>query len=90
VKSRCDGSARCQGLLVEAASGVLMVLRSRDDGSAAGLEPAASAVRRQELFAFFVLAIFIWPILAVGIVGAYGFVVWMSQLILGPPGPPPV
>ena len=27
-------------------------------------------------------------ILAVGVVGGYGFVVWMSQLILGPPGPP--
>ncbi|MGA7480862.1 MAG: nitrate reductase, partial [Bradyrhizobium sp.] len=25
----------------------------------------------------------------VGVVGGYGFAVWMSQLILGPPGPPP-
>jgi nitrate reductase NapE len=44
--------------------------------------------RRQELFAFLVLAVLIWPIVAVGVVGGYGFAVWMSQLVLGPPGPP--
>lgn len=44
--------------------------------------------RRQEIFAFVVLAILIWPVLAVGIVGGYGFVVWMLQLVFGPPGPP--
>ena len=45
--------------------------------------------RREELFAFFVLAVLIWPIIAVGVVGGYGFLVWMSQLVFGPPGPPP-
>ena len=35
-------------------------------------------------------SVFIWPVLSVAVVGGYGFVVWMSQLILGPPGPPPV
>jgi len=50
---------------------------------------AASAnSRREEFFAFFVLAIFIWPIVAVGVVGGYGFIVWMLQLVFGPPGPP--
>lgn len=44
--------------------------------------------RREELVAFIVLAIIIWPILAVGVVGGYGFLVWMFQLIYGPPGPP--
>ncbi|QIG50076.1 periplasmic nitrate reductase, NapE protein [Nordella sp. HKS 07] len=44
--------------------------------------------RREELFAFIVLAVLIWPILAVGIVGGYGFLIWMYQLIAGPPGPP--
>jgi nitrate reductase NapE len=69
-----------------------MVLRTRESGSAAGLgiEPDDPAVRRRELFAFLVLAVVIWPIIAVGVVGAYGFIVWMTQLILGPPGPPPV
>ena len=44
--------------------------------------------RREELFAFVALAILIWPILAIGVVGGYGFLVWMYQLIAGPPGPP--
>ncbi|WP_246702906.1 periplasmic nitrate reductase, NapE protein [Starkeya sp. ORNL1] len=44
--------------------------------------------RREEIVAFIVLAIIIWPILAVGVVGGYGFIIWMFQLIYGPPGPP--
>ena len=43
---------------------------------------------REELLAFICLALLIWPVVAVGIVGGYGFLVWMSQLIFGPPGPP--
>ena len=43
--------------------------------------------KRQELFRFFVLAFGIWPIVAVGVVGGYGFLVWMYQIIAGPPGP---
>jgi nitrate reductase NapE len=46
--------------------------------------------RRAEIFAFIVLAVLIWPVLAVGIVGGYGFIVWMLQIIFGPPGPPGV
>ena len=44
--------------------------------------------RREELFAFIVLAVLIWPVVAVGIVGGYGFIVWMYQIVFGPPGPP--
>ena len=44
--------------------------------------------RRAEIAAFVVLAVLIWPVLAVGVVGGYGFIVWLSQIILGPPGPP--
>lgn len=44
--------------------------------------------RRAELAAFAILAIVIWPILTVGVVGGYGFIVWMTQIIFGPPGPP--
>jgi nitrate reductase NapE len=43
---------------------------------------------RAELIVFAIIAAFIWPVVAVGVVGGYGFLVWMSQLILGPPGPP--
>jgi periplasmic nitrate reductase NapE len=44
--------------------------------------------RRRELLVFAILAVLIWPVLAVGFVGAYGFLVWMWQIIFGPPGPP--
>jgi nitrate reductase NapE len=40
--------------------------------------------RRQELLKFLILALGIWPIVAVGVVGGYGILVWMSQLV-GPP-----
>lgn len=42
--------------------------------------------KAQERRTFIVLAVFLAPALAVAIVGGYGFAVWISQLILGPPG----
>jgi nitrate reductase NapE len=59
---------------------------SEDSAIARNAAPPPS--RREELIAFIVLAIIIWPILTVGIVGGYGFIIWMFQLIYGPPGPP--
>ena len=44
--------------------------------------------RRHELFMFTLLAILIWPFIAVAVVGGYGFIVWTWQLVFGPPGPP--
>jgi nitrate reductase NapE len=44
--------------------------------------------KRAEIAAFLTLAVLIWPVVAVGVVGGYGFLVWMFQLVLGPPGPP--
>ena len=44
--------------------------------------------RNRELVAFLILAVVIWPAIAVAVVGGYGFLVWMAQLIFGPPGPP--
>ncbi len=44
--------------------------------------------RRRELITFLVLAFGIWPLVAVGVVGGYGFLVWILQIIFGPPGPP--
>ncbi|MCY1412559.1 Periplasmic nitrate reductase protein NapE [compost metagenome] len=38
------------------------------------------------LFLFLVICLF--PLLSVAIVGGYGFIVWMYQLLAGPPGPP--
>jgi nitrate reductase NapE len=50
--------------------------------------PALGTGRRAELFVVAIIAAFIWPVVAVGVVGGFGFLIWMSQLILGPPGPP--
>lgn len=49
-----------------------------DDG-----EPVSKA---QELRSFLFLSVVMAPILAVIVVGGYGFLVWMLQLVLGPPG----
>ena len=35
-----------------------------------------------------VLAVLIWPFISVAVVGGYGFLIWMSQIVFGPPGPP--
>jgi nitrate reductase NapE len=58
------------------------------DPAGTGEVHPAQPTRKAELLAFLTLAVLIWPIVAVGIVGGYGFLIWMSQLILGPPGPP--
>ena len=42
--------------------------------------------KRRELLAFLFLTIVLAPILSVVIVGGYGFLVWMYQLMAGPPG----
>jgi len=47
-----------------------------------------ATTRREELVTFLTLAVIIWPAIAVGVVGGYGFLVWMFQLVYGPPGPP--
>jgi nitrate reductase NapE len=61
-----------------------------DTSAKHGAEPnrAHETGRRAELFVFAIIAAFIWPVVAVGVVGGYGFLIWMTQLILGPPGPP--
>jgi nitrate reductase NapE len=43
--------------------------------------------RRKEWRLFIFIIVFLFPILSVAIVGGYGFVIWMYQLLAGPPGP---
>ncbi|HEX6143609.1 MAG TPA: periplasmic nitrate reductase, NapE protein [Geminicoccaceae bacterium] len=52
--------------------------------AAVGADEARGA-RRRELLVFLFLAVVLAPILAVMVVGGYGFLVWMSQMLLGPP-----
>jgi len=43
------------------------------------------ASKSQELRSFLFLTVVMAPVLAVLIVGGYGFVVWMLQILGGPP-----
>jgi nitrate reductase NapE len=52
--------------------------------------PTPTSTRRKELSVFVFLTVVLAPVLAVAIVGGYGFLVWMYQMIYGPPGPPAV
>ncbi len=42
--------------------------------------------KRAELRAFLFLTVVLFPLLAVGIVAGYGFLVWIWQIYNGPPG----
>ncbi len=48
-------------------------------------ENVADKSKRRELWGFFFLTVIFAPALAVAIVGGYGFLVWMYQLVQGPP-----
>lgn len=61
---------------------------SQDSGGAPATAGDDRTRRRKELLTFLVLAFGIWPVVAVGVVGGYGFLVWMWQIVFGPPGPP--
>jgi periplasmic nitrate reductase NapE len=42
--------------------------------------------KKTEFRSFLLLAFLFAPALSVAIVGGYGFIVWISQILLGPPG----
>ena len=50
------------------------------------MSDTVSKAKETRLFLF--LVIFLFPILSVAIVGGYGFLVWITQIFAGPPGPP--
>lgn len=41
--------------------------------------------KRQEWRMFLFIVVLLFPILTVALVGAYGFSIWMYQLMMGPP-----
>ena len=53
-------------------------------------QASARNSRLSELLVFLTIIVLIWPVVAVGVVGGYGFSVWIFQMIFGPPGPPSV
>ena len=44
------------------------------------------STRQEELRSFLFFTVVMAPVLAVAVVGGYGFLVWMYQLVAGPPG----
>jgi nitrate reductase NapE len=49
-------------------------------------EGDAPSTKTEEWRSFFFFTVVMAPVLAVAIVSGYGFIVWMYQLIAGPPG----
>lgn len=47
------------------------------------VSPPAS--KGEERRAFVLLAVVLFPVLSVAVVGGYGFLVWMYQIVTGPP-----
>ncbi len=41
--------------------------------------------KKQELNLFLFIVVVLFPLLSIALMGSYGFVVWMAQLIMGPP-----
>ena len=49
------------------------------------VDAEAAPSRRDEFRVFVILAVLLAPALSIALVGGYGFFVWFTQLILGPP-----
>ncbi|WP_366556856.1 periplasmic nitrate reductase, NapE protein [Endozoicomonas ascidiicola] len=42
--------------------------------------------RRKEYKALFIVVVLLFPIVTISLISGYGFLVWFSQMIFGPPG----
>jgi nitrate reductase NapE len=62
-----------------------------DEADMSAAEPDIDATarrKRMEIVAFLFLTAVVMPAVAVATVGGYGLIVWIYQIIAGPPGPP--
>jgi nitrate reductase NapE len=50
------------------------------------MDPRPHDTRTEERRSFLFLTVVMAPVLSVLIVGGYGFLVWMYQVVAGPPG----
>jgi nitrate reductase NapE len=67
-----------------------MALLKAGSSAPASSREKTGPTRGQELRVFLFLTVVLAPVLAVMIVGGYGFLVWMYQVVTGPPGAPPL
>jgi len=65
-----------------------MMELARSGGDAPTENEKGSAGKQREWLLFLFLTVVLAPALSVAFVGGYGFLVWMYQLVAGPPGPP--
>ncbi|KAA0944748.1 MULTISPECIES: periplasmic nitrate reductase, NapE protein [unclassified Pseudomonas] len=49
------------------------------------LDKERKSERRKETRLFVFLVACLFPLLSVAIVGSYGFIIWFSQMLYGPP-----
>lgn len=68
---------------------------SRHPGNGPASNPGGDGVmasgrsrKRSEWLTFLFLTVILAPIIAIAVVGGYGFLVWIYQIFTGPPGPP--
>ena len=54
--------------------------------NASAHDAVGESSRTEEVWAFLTLAVFLFPVLSVVVVGGIGFVVWMQQILFGPTG----
>ena len=52
------------------------------------MDDSQPPTKAEEVKSFLVLTGVMAPAIAVAVVAGYGFLVWMYQLLAGPPGPP--
>lgn len=50
------------------------------------MQDGTTSTKRRETQVFLLLTVVLFPVLAVGLVAAFGFVVWIWQMLSGPPG----
>jgi periplasmic nitrate reductase NapE len=58
----------------------------RKDVPVADAANAPPSTRREELRSFLFFTVVMAPVLSVLLVSGYGFLVWMYQVVAGPPG----
>jgi nitrate reductase NapE len=76
-----------QGTCLGTSSFVVDVNGTWRGGESMRAEPVDGTRRRSERLLFVLLAVVIWPFIAVGVVAGWGFLVWMYYMFTGPPGP---